>query len=311
MKKVLKNIIKMVSSINIDMTKHYKLYRKANRIVCFSYTKRNYKRVDDNFKFEDRSVPVSFFVPNSDYQNKLIIYFHGGGWVIGDVDTYTSTCSKLAVEVNCIVATVNYRLAPEYPFPSGLIDCYDVTKEIFLNDTFGIDNDDIILMGDSAGANIAAVVSIMASERKEFLPQKQILLYPVTYYDHSKKSPYASVLENDQKWGLTVKRVEEYMQLYAPKKKDRKTKYVSPMLATNLCCQPKTLIITAEYDLLRDEGEAYGNKLQQFGVEVEMHRILDCIHGFFSLGLFPKQKNESLVYIKKFVNGSENHESKK
>ena len=311
MKRMLKNIIKMVSSINFDMTKNYKLYRKVNRIVCFSNTKKNYKRIDTNFKFEDRSVPVSFFIPNTDYQDKLIIYFHGGGWVIGDVDTYTSTCSKLAVEVNCIVAFVNYRLAPEHPFPKGLIDCYDVTKEMFLSDMFGIDNDNIILMGDSAGANIAAVVSIMASEKKKFLPQKKILLYPVTYYDHSKKTPYASVLENDKKWGLTAKRVEEYMQLYVPKEKDRKTKYVSPMLAKNLCGQPKTLIITAEYDLLRDEGEAYGNKLQQFGVEVKIHRILDCIHGFFSLRLFSKQKSESLVYIKSFINGSENYESQK
>lgn len=312
MKKIFQNIIKMVSAIDFDMTKNYKLYRKINNVISFSYKGNNYKRINNTFEFEDRNIPISFFIANSIFPEKLIIYFHGGGWVIGDTTTYNNTCARLAIETNCIVAAVDYRLAPEYPFPNGLMDCYEVTRKIFLNnDMFGIKKNNIILMGDSAGANMASVVSIIANEKKEFFPKKQILLYPVIYYDHSRKSPYYSVIENGKEWGLTSKRVDEYMNLYVPNKKDRKTKYVAPILSDNLINQPKTLIITAEYDPLRDEGEAYGKKLEKFGNEVEIHRLKDGIHGFFSSLLFPNLKKESLTYIKEFINGSENNDKEK
>ena len=139
------------------------------------------------------------------------------------------------------------------------------------------------LIGDSAGGNLAAAVSLMARDRGEFLPQKQILLYPSTYNDHTEHSPYESIRTNGKDYFLTSKRIRDYMELYISKPEDFYNPYFAPLLSKDLSNQPNTLIITAEYDPLRDEGEDYGERLKEFGNRVKNIRMKDSLHGFITL----------------------------
>ena len=198
--------------------------------------------------------------------------------------TYDSVCQTLAERTGHVVASVDYRLAPEFPFPAALEDCFAIAREIFLHGTLAkVPPERITLIGDSAGGNLAAAVSLMARDRGEFLPGRQILLYPATYNDHTASSPFPSVMENGTDYLLTSKRICDYMALYQSSDGDRLNPYFAPYLAEDLSRQPDTLILTAQYDPLRDEGEAYGRRLQEAGNRVEIHRIADALHGFFSL----------------------------
>lgn len=280
--------LKALSSSNLDMKKYYKQHRKMI-VATHPYIKPLYRLLDRKIMNGDREIPVRIFKPRYRKGLKVLIFFHGGGWVTGNIDSYTSICANMANQTGRIVVSVDYRLAPEYPFPAGLEDCYYVVKKIYMDNTlFHTKPEEIALIGDSAGANLAAVVSLMARDKGDFLPSKQILLYPSTYYDHSENSPFPSVIENGTDYILTSKRISEYMELYVNKEENRKTPYVAPLLAEDLSNQPKTLIITAEYDPLRDEGEAYGMRLKEFGNTVEIYRMQDALHGFLSL---PKRAN--------------------
>lgn len=298
--------LKILSIPHISLKKYYKQYRKLLNILN-PPSEPIYKMLDHKIMVEDREIPVRVFIPKANPLPKVLIFFHGGGWVTGNIDSYTNVCANMANQTNHIVISVDYRLAPENPFPAGLEDCYYVTKEVFSNpEILKCKQEDITLIGDSAGSNLAAVVSLMARDRGEFLPSKQILIYPATNYDHSENSPYSSVKENGADYIMTSKRIQDYMDLYIQNEEDRLSPYVAPLLAEDLSNQPKTLIITAEFDPLRDEGEAYGIKLKQFGNDVKIYRMKDALHGFISnplssddidkcyeiINLFLKDKND-------------------
>ena len=205
-----------------------------------------------------------------------------------------------------IVVSVDYRLAPEHRFPAAPEDCYLAAREIFSQcHLFGITPDDITLIGDSAGGNLAAVVSLMARDRGEFMPRQQILLYPATNNDHTENSPFESVRTNGTDYLLTSKRMVDYMKLYRSGDDDLQNPYYAPLVSKDLSRQPRTLIITAEYDPLRDEGEAYGIKLAQAGNDVEIHRIHDALHGFMSLSPGFKPVKKTYQYINAFLSGKE------
>ena len=201
-----------------------------------------------------------------------------------------------------VVVSVDYRLAPEHPFPAGLEDCYAVARDIFLDaQLLGVPAESITLIGDSAGGNLAAALSLLARDRGEFLPRRQILLYPATYNDHTARSPFPSVRENGEGYILTAKRIGEYMELYASCGADRKSPYFAPLLAEDLSGQPDTLIITAQYDPLRDEGEAYGKKLLAEGNRVKIHRIGEALHGFITLPPTLRVVKEAYGVINEFL----------
>lgn len=134
------------------------------------------------------------------------------------------------------------------------------------------------------GANLAAAVSLLARDRGEFSVARQILVYPSTYNDHSENSPFDSVRENGTDYLLTSKKIQDYMALYMRSEADLESPYFAPLLAEDLRCQPRTLILTAQYDPLRDEGEEYGRRLARAGNRVRVYRMKDALHGFFSLG---------------------------
>ena len=306
MNPLVKTGLKAVSNIYINIKKYYKLYRGLVRLAN-PYFKPLYNSLDREIMLLDREIPVRVFKPKKNGLPKALVFFHGGGWVTGDIDTYTRVCAHMAEMTKHIVISVNYRLAPEHPFPAGLDDCYCVTREIFRDPCLiNCKLEDITLIGDSAGGNLAAVVSLMARDKGEFLPHKQILLYPATYNDHSENSPYPSVRENGTDYLLTSERIQNYMDLYVQNEEDRSSPYVAPLLADELSNQPKTLIMTAEFDPLRDEAEAYGIRLRAYRNDVWICRLVDTLHGFLALPKKSKSVIRCYEIINKFLRDEEN-----
>ncbi len=293
-----------------DLKDTYQAERKMVNMTHPLILKSLYKMWDHEVIVEDHNIPVRVFRPHKEGTYPLMIFFHGGGFVTGNIDSYSAACMRMANITEHIVLSVDYRLAPEHPFPAGLEDCYAVVKEVakssFVSDSI---EGKITLIGDSAGANLAAAVSLLARDRGEFKVDRQILLYPATNSDHSDQSPYPSVKENGQDYLLTQKRMQDYIDLYVTDKKDLMNPYVAPILAEDLSDQPETLIITAKYDLLRDEGEDYGKKLRRAGNKVEIYRIENAVHGFITLiPLFPEVR-ACYKIINSFLSKGGNHES--
>jgi acetyl esterase/lipase len=301
--KAMRIALRALSYSDIDIKKTYKLQRQLTN-VAHPYIKPLYEMWDHKVSIGEYEIPVRVFMPSQTSEiSKLLIFYHGGGWVIGNIDSYTAVCSNMAKQTGHVVISVDYRLAPEYRFPTAPEDCYAVTKELFTNASFfDVKQEDITLIGDSAGGNLAAVVSLMARDRGEFQPSKQILLYPSTGSDHSEASPYPSVRENGTDYLLTAKRINDYIELYKSSDEDLNNPYLAPILSKDLSKQPKTLIITAQYDPLRDEGEAYGKKLYEFGNQVEVYRMKDALHGFITLPKHFIHVKRSYDLINHFIN---------
>lgn len=299
-----KLLLKITSSWKIDLKKDYKLVRRLQHAV-FPENKILYRILDRKIYSEDEShdIPVRIFYPKKNRKAGALIFFHGGGWVIGDILTYTSACINMAELTGRIVYSVDYRLAPEHPFPAGLEDCYRAAAAMFDHpDWLELEDiSEITLIGESAGGNLAAVVSQMFRDRGRDIPAKQILLYPSTYWDHSEGSHFGSIHTYGSDYGLTAERIEDYITLYEPDPHKRKNPYISPLMAKDLSCQPHTLIITAEFDPLRDEGEAYGDALHRAGNRVRVHRIRDAVHGFIAYPKFASPVVEAYKEINVFL----------
>lgn len=301
MKKITKRILNWVSSYHIDMKENYKFYRKI--INFFSVQiEPIYSKLDFEIYGETGEIPVRLFVPEKSSMDDLIVFFHGGGWVTGNIESYSNVCATLANKTGRRVLSVDYKLAPEHPFPQGLNDCYKVYTEILANsDTLGVKAENITLVGDSAGGNLAAAVSLMLRDNGVPLPGKQVLIYPATYFDHSEASPFPSVIENGTGYFMTSQRIQDYMDLYVPNEEDRISPYVAPALAEDLYGQPQTLVISAEFDPLRDEGEYYGESLKEAGNTAFVYRMPEEIHGFWTNPLRVKANDKLYEYINNFL----------
>ncbi len=301
--KVMRAALKALSYPDIDVKNNYKLERQVINVSHRQFLKSSYKTWDHKITYEDHDIPVRIFYPDNPEHHSVLLFFHGGGWVTGNIDSYNKVCTNMARLTNHIVVSVDYRLAPEHRFPAGLEDCYAVAKEIYLNSKLlDIQVDEITLIGDSAGGNLAAALSLMARDRGEFKVGRQILIYPSTYYDHTESSPFKSVIENGADFLLTSKKICDYMDLYMGSEDDLNNPYFAPLIAKELSNQPDTLIITAQYDPLRDEGEMYGKKLKRAGNNVRIYRIYDALHGFFSLPPSFIQVKYAYKLINRFLN---------
>lgn len=310
-------ILKALSfdGIEVEASRHLADLKRLDPMKIF------YKTTDEKIYNGEHEVPVRLFFSDEEmknaYENKILVnpdvllFFHGGGWVTESIDTYERICARLAGETGHLVAAVEYRLAPEHKFPAGLEDCYAAAKRLFTDyRELRLDPERITLIGDSAGGNLAAAVSLLARDRGDFFPKRQILMYPATYNDYSEASPFPSVKENGSDYLLTAGKMQDYIHLYAGKEADFQNPYFAPYLEENLEDQPDTLILTAEFDPLRDEGEAYGNRLEEAGNQVEMHRIKDALHGYFALGVQHQAVRESLEYIKAFLRRDDSESEK-
>ena len=298
-----KNILKVLSMDGIQV----KASRKLANLKTISPMKVFYKTMDAKVYNGDYAIPVRAYLPRKQDMDdmKVILYFHGGGWATESIDTYAKALHLLAYETDCVVIAVEYRLAPEHKYPVPLEDCYAAAKALFTGELVpDINPDKIIIAGDSAGGNMTAAVSLMARDRGEFSPKNQILIYPATYLEYENPL-FRSVYENGSDYILTMGKMRDYVNLYLNNEEERKEKYVSPLCETDYSNQPRTLVITAEFDPLRDEGEAYGKRLLNAGNEVEVYRLNDAIHGFFSLGMKSQHMRDSISLIKEFLKEDE------
>lgn len=297
MNPIFKFMLKLASSPRIDMQEDYIWIRKMQNFFS-KKVKDEYRVLDEKiYSLEEKhEIPVRVFYPKKIRHEESIIYIHGGGWALGNIDTYTGACMNLAEQLGRPIYLISYRLAPEHPYPAGFNDCLRAI-EVLLEPVPGNKNRKWVLMGDSAGGNLVSAVSIKLKEENKRLPVKQVLIYPLTYWDHSENSPFKSIKENGYDYGLTIKKVQEYMEMYAPNPKIRKSRFIAPLMAVDLKDQPDTLIITSEYDPLRDEGEAYGEALKKAGNHVEIHRLPDAVHGFITYPpyLEPLEKTYKLI----------------
>lgn len=301
--KAMRAALKALSYPDLKTQQSYPLQRTVINLTHKHLLRPLYSIWDHRLDAGDHEIPMRIFRPELTGEFPILVFFHGGGWVTGNIDSYDKVCSNLAKHTRRTVVSVDYRLAPEHRFPAGLEDCYLAAQEIAeFAPALGGHPEDITLIGDSAGGNLAAAVSLMAKDRGGRMPKRQILLYPATWNNHTPSSPFPSVRENGTGYLLTSKRVSDFMELYRSSDEDLLNPYFAPLLAQDLTGQPDTLIITAEYDPLRDEGEAYGERLREAGCFTEIIRLKDALHGFISLSPRYAHVKQSYFYINRFLN---------
>lgn len=226
-------------------------------------------------------IPVRVYTPSHDGPLPVLVYYHGGGWVIGSLETHDGTCRGLANAAGCVVVSVDYRLAPEHKFPAAAEDAYAAAVWVAEHAAaLGVDAARVAVGGDSAGGNLAAVVSLMARDRGTPCLIYQLLVYPVT----DAACDTASYRENADGYFLTRDMMQWFWNHYLPNDSDCRDPYHSPLRAARLNGLPPALMITAEFDPLRDEGEAYAERLRAAGVPVQLTRYHGMVHGFFGLG---------------------------
>lgn len=226
----------------------------------------------------DSSIPVRIYRPSA-APAPVHLHFHGGGWVIGDLETHDRDCREICVGADCIVVAVDYRLAPEHIFPAAPEDCYAALCWAAANlDSLCALPGAVSVGGDSAGGNLAAAVALMARDRSGPAIAMQLLIYPVT--DATMES--GSYRDNANGYLLSRTMMSWFWDHYCPDLALRADPLASPITAEDLIGLPPALIMTAEFDPLRDEGEAYAERLIAAGVEVEVRRFDGLVHGFFS-----------------------------
>ncbi len=227
-------------------------------------------------------IPVRIYTPEGAAAKGVLVYFHGGGWVIGDIGTHDDVCRSLAKGAGCVVVSVDYRLAPEHKFPAGPEDCYAATKWVAQNAAaLGIDANRIAVGGDSAGGNLAAVIAQMARDRGGPKIAFQLLIYPAT--DWSKESASQREFTQD---GYILSRGDMvwFYDHYMTSAADKTNPYFSPACAKSLAGLPPAFVLTAAIDPLRDEGEAYAEALRKAGGAVTAKRYRGVCHGFIMMG---------------------------
>lgn len=244
-------------------------------------------------------IPVRIYTPEAGEILPIIIYSHGGSWIAGNLDTHDNVCRKLSQNTKAIVISVDYRLAPENPFPAGLNDVYNVLQWTYKNaKNINGDENHIAIAGDSAGGNLSAAVSLMSKEKNSPRITCQVLIYPSTNIDELNTESWSD-FSND--FNISKEEMEKYISLYVPQKEDKKNPYASPLLANEFNQLPDTLVITAEIDPLRDEGEAYGNKLKETGIQSEVIRFNGVTHGFITMDKITDKADEALNKISSYL----------
>lgn len=274
-----------------NSTPLYELTAQEARDFLKNLQSKTCKKIEADITEIDIEGVKTFIVRPQNNTEKLpaVLYLHGGGWVMGDEYVFDNLIRKIANCSDTVVVFPQYSPAPEAQYPQQINEAYSVLNYIYNNaEKLNIDKNKIALMGDSAGGNMATVLALKSKDEKGPKIKFQLLLYPVTNADMDTDS-----YENfaDGPW-LSKKAMEWFWDAYVPEKIDRKNKYVSPLHADveELKNLPSTLIITAENDVLRDEGEAYARKLDNAGVDVINVRINGTIHDFMMLNALSENK---------------------
>jgi len=239
-------------------------------------------------RVEDRTIPgpaqpipIRVYWPQTGRRLPVLVYFHGGGWVIGNLDQVDVQCRALANGAQCVVVNVDYRLAPENKFPAAVDDAYAAVCYVAEHaGEFDADASRIAVGGDSAGGTLATVACLMARDRRGPNIAFQLLVYPVTDYDDDRPSLH----EFADGYFLTRAMMKYFWAHYVASPEEGRSPHASPLNAKNLGGLPPAMVITAECDPIRDQGEAYARRLEEAGVPVTAKRYAGAIHVFFNLG---------------------------
>jgi len=239
-------------------------------------------------RIEDRCVPASggpvpvrLYMPAGTGPFPGIVYFHGGGFVIGDLETHDPLCRQLTARTGAIVCAVDYRLAPEHPFPAAADDALIAARWFLAHaDELGADRDRLFVMGDSAGGTLATVTARALRELPSPHLRGQILVYPITDHVDAGAASYAAFADG---YGLTRDGMRWFMRHYTADPADATDPRVCPLRMPTLRGLPPAFVVTAEYDVLRDEGERYAERLREDGVDVTFERAAGLHHGFIRL----------------------------
>lgn len=243
---------------------------------------------------KDGMIPVRIYTPEGKRPFPTLLYIHGGGWTVGSLDTHDDLCRSICHRAHCLVVSVGYRLAPETKFPGALDDCYAALEWCAKHATeFGGDSKRLAIAGDSAGGHLTACTSLYARDHKGPKIVQQVLIYPVT--NHAFDT--ASYHQNATGYGLNRVRMMWYWNHYLAKPEDGKSPYASPLQAKDLRGLPPAFILTAEFDPLRDDGEAYAARLHNAGVPVQCRHYLDMNHGFLQFGASYAQAKHGLQAV--------------
>lgn len=241
----------------------------------------------------DREIPIRVYEPDTTPPYPALVYFHGGGWTAGSLDAYDNVCAALTNRADCLTISVDYRLAPEHPFPAAVEDCYAAVSWLAEHgDRASVDVDRIAIAGDSAGGNLSAAVTLMIRDHGGPALVHQGLVYPVV------SSPvvhdFDSYEENAEGYLLETASVEWYADRYLQSPVHARNEYAAPLLADDLSGLPPATIVTAGFDPLRDEGIAYADRLAADDVAVEHLHYEDMIHTFFSLPAIMTRGQEAI-----------------
>ena len=248
-----------------------------------------------------RSIPVRIYTPAGIGPFPCVVYFHGGGWVVCDLETHDVVCRSISRRAGAVVVSVDYRLAPEHTFPAAVEDCYAATEWVAANATrLSVDPLRIAVGGDSAGGNLSAVICLKARDESGPRLALQVLVYPVTNLASFETPSYEEFADG---YFLTRAQMEWFRGHYLARPEDGQNPYASPLLARDLSGLPPAMVITAECDPLRDEGEAYARRLSEAGVEVSCTRYGGMIHPFFSLGGVFSQGRRAVEQVAAAVRG--------
>jgi acetyl esterase len=227
-------------------------------------------------------IPIRIYTPDGNGPFGVLVYFHGGGWVVGNIEMTDQPCRMIAKAAGCVTVSVDYRLAPEHKFPAGPEDCYAAAKWVSDNAVaLGCDASRIAVGGTSAGANLAAAVALMARDRGTPKIAYQLLVYPATRRELD--TPSHKQFATDGYYILSRADMEWFWGHYLASEADSANPYACPARAESLAGLPPALVITAEFDPLRDEGEAYAARLREEGVATVLKHYDGVTHGFFGM----------------------------
>lgn len=226
-------------------------------------------------------IPIRVYWPSEDGPLPVLVFYHGGGWVIGDLDSSDRACRMLANKVPAAVVSVDYRLAPEHRFPAAVDDSYAALEWVFRNgDRLNVDSSRIAVGGGSAGGNLAAAVALMARDRAGPKLAYQVMFYPATNLFDLSTVSHRDFADG---YGLTAEHIAFFRNAYLPEAVDRENPYASPLLAETHEGLPPAIVVTAGFDVLRDEGLAYAERLEAAGVPATSAHYPHMIHGFVTM----------------------------